>query len=176
MGGYPRNVITTHIFLIFAPQTKLFIGMKNLFKFAICSFAMMISASAFAQTAADKIVGVYKVEEEGNQSKVRFTKCDDGSYQGQIIWLSQPNNPDGTRRKDLKNPDPKKRNTPSDQIVVVYGIRYNAADKCWDGGKVYKPTNGKTYKVEVSFDDAKTLRVKGSLGPISLSRYWKKIE
>ena len=50
------------------------------------------------------------------------------------------------------------------------------ADKCWDGGKVYKPTNGKTYKVEVSFDDAKTLRVKGSLGPISLSRYWKKIE
>ena len=41
---------------------------------------------------------------------------------------------------------------------------------------MYKPINGKIYKVECSFDDAKTLRVKGSLGPISLSRYWKKVE
>ncbi len=134
------------------------------------------SVTTFAQSAADKIVGVYKVEEEGRQSKVRFTKCADGTYQGQIIWLSEPNNPDGSRKMDVKNPDPKKRNIPSDQVVIVYGIRYNAEDNCWDGGRVYKPINGKTYKVAVSFDDATTLRVKGSLGPISLSRYWKKIE
>ena len=105
----------------------------------LCVLAILLSATTFAQSAADKIVGVYQVEEEGRQSKVRFTKCADGSYQGQIIWLSEPNNADGTRKLDVKNPDPAKRNTPS-------------------------------------FDDAKTLRVKGSLGPISLSRYWKKIE
>ena len=134
------------------------------------------AATTYAQSAADKIIGVYKVEEEGRQSKVRFTKCDDGTYQGQIIWLSEPNNADGSRKLDVKNPDPKKRMTPSDQVVIVYGIRYNAEDNCWDGGKVYKPINGKIYKVEVSFKDDKTLRVKGSLGPISLSRYWSKIE
>ena len=150
--------------------------MKNLFKLGVCTLAMLLSVSAFAQTEADKIVGVYKVEEEGNQSKVRFTKCADGSYQGQIIWLSEPNNADGTRKLDVKNPDPAKRNTPSDQVVIVYGIRYNAEKQTWGGGKVYKPINGKIYKVECSFDDAKTLRVKGSLGPISLSRYWKKVE
>ena len=150
--------------------------MKNLFKFAICSFAMMISASAFAQSDADKIVGVYKVEEEGNQSKVRFTKCDDGSYQGQIVWLEHPNHPDGTRKMDIKNPNPELRNTPADQIVVIKGIRYDANKGVWNGGKVYKPTNGKIYNVECSFDDATTLRVKGSLGPFSLSRYWTKVE
>ena len=75
--------------------------MKNLFKLGVCTLAMLFSVSAFAQTAADKIIGVYKVEEEGNQSKVRFTKCDDGTYQGQIIWLSQPNHPDGTRKMDV---------------------------------------------------------------------------
>ena len=75
--------------------------MKNLFKLGVCTLAMLFSVSAFAQTAADKIVGVYKVEEEGNQSKVRFTKCEDGTYQGQIIWLSQPNHPDGTRKMDV---------------------------------------------------------------------------
>ena len=119
---------------------------------------------------------MYQVEEEGRKSKVEFTKLSDGTYQGQIIWLSEPYNADGSRKMDVNNPDPKKRNTPADQIVIVYGIRYNAEDNCWDGGKVYKPINGKTYRVEVSFDDASTLRVKGSLGPISLSRYWKKIK
>ena len=150
--------------------------MKNIFKVGLAALVMLLSANAFAQSAADKIVGVYSVEEEGRQSKVRFTKCADGSYQGQIIWLSEPNNADDTRKMDLKNPDPAKRNTPSDQVVIVYGIRYDAKKQAWNGGKVYKPINGKTYKVECSFEAEKTLRVKGSLGPISLSRYWSKIE
>ena len=150
--------------------------MKNIFKVGLAALVMLLSANAFAQSAADKIVGVYSVEEEGRQSKVRFTKCANGSYQGQIIWLSEPNNADGTRKMDLKNPDPAKRNTPSDQVVIVYGIRYDAKKQAWNGGKVYKPINGETYKVECSFSDEKTLRVKGSLGPISLSRYWKKVE
>ena len=150
--------------------------MKNWMKWMVAACCLFGAATTYAQSAADKIVGVYQVEEEGRQSKVRFTKCADGTYQGQIIWLSEPNNPDGTRKLDVKNPDPAKRNVPADQVVIVYGIRYDAEDKCWDGGKVYKPLNGKTYKVAVSFQDDKTLRVKGSLGPISLSRYWKKIE
>lgn len=150
--------------------------MKNIFKLGLLALVMLFTNNVFAQSAADKIVGVYQVEEEGRQSKVRFTKCADGTYQGQIIWLSQPNNSDGTRKMDVKNPDPAKRNTPSDQVVIVYGIRYDAKKNAWNGGRVYKPINGKTYKVECSFDDATTLRVKGSLGPISLSRYWKKVE
>ena len=150
--------------------------MKNIFKLGLLALVMLFTNNVFAQLAADKIVGVYQVEEEGRQSKVRFTKCADGTYQGQIIWLSQPNNSDGTRKMDVKNPDTAKRNTPSDQVVIVYGIRYDAKKNAWNGGRVYKPINGKTYKVECSFDDATTLRVKGSLGPISLSRYWKKVE
>ncbi len=150
--------------------------MKNIFKLGLLALVMLFTNNVFAQSAADKIVGVYQVEEEGRQSKVRFTKCADGTYQGQIIWLSQPNNSDGTRKMDVKNPDPAKRNTPADQVVIVYGIRYDAKKNAWNGGRVYKPINGKTYKVECSFDDATTLRVKGSLGPISMSRYWKKVE
>ena len=150
--------------------------MRNLFRLGACIVAMLFATSAFAQSAADRILGVYQVEEDGNKSKVRFTKCEDGTYQGQIIWLSQPNHPDGTPRTDIKNPNPELRNTPADQIVVVRGIRYDAKKEAWGGGKVYKPTNGKVYNVECSFDDEQTLRVKGSLGPFSLSRYWKKIE
>ena len=150
--------------------------MRKVLKAGLFALALLFSASALAQTASDKIIGVYQVEEEGRQSKVRFTKCDDGSYQGQIIWVSEPNNPDGTPKLDIKNPDPELRKVPANQIVIVYGIRYDAETNVWGGGKVYKPINGKTYKVECSLDGENTLRVKGSLGPISLSRYWKKIE
>lgn len=137
---------------------------------------MMCAMTGYAQSPADRLLGIYEVVEEGQKSKVEFTKCSNGTYQGKIIWLSEPNNPDGTPKRDINNPDAKKRNTPANQIVIVYGVRYNTEDKCWEGGKVYKPINGKTYKVELSFENSETLRVKGSLGPISLSRYWKKIK
>lgn len=150
--------------------------MKKFMRMWLCALIALIATNAMAQTPADKIVGLYSVEEEGRQSKVRFTKCDDGSYQGQIVWLSEPNNADGTRKMDVKNPNPELRKVPADQVVIIYGIRYNAQKQTWGGGHVYKPINGKTYKVECSFDSEQTLRVKGSLGPISLSRYWKKIE
>lgn len=150
--------------------------MKKLLKLGVFTLALLFSVNAFAQSEADKIVGIYQVEEDGHQSRVQFTKCSNGTYQGQIIWLSQPNHPDGSRKMDVKNPNPELRKVPSDRIVIVYGIRYDAKNKCWNGGKVYKPTNGKIYNVECSFDNATTLRVKGSWGPISLSRYWKKIK
>lgn len=150
--------------------------MKNYFKICLLALATLTFSSSFAQSAADRLLGVYHAVEEGKESKVKFTKQADGTYQGQIIWLLNPNNEDGSRKYDLKNPDPKLRKVPADQVVIVYGLKYNAADNCWEGGKVYKPNNGKTYKCEVSFQDAKTLRVKGSLGPISLSRYWNKVE
>lgn len=151
--------------------------MKQLLKttllFALALFAV---AGVQAQNNADRIVGIYKAVEEGKESQVEFTRKPDGTYQGQIIWLKTPNNPDGTPKLDVKNPDKAKRSVRADQVVVVEGIRYDAEDNVWDGGRVYDPTKGKTYKVEVSFKDPQTLRVKGSLLGISRSVYWTKIK
>ncbi|MDO4759018.1 MAG: DUF2147 domain-containing protein [Rikenellaceae bacterium] len=150
--------------------------MKKIMKMVVVALCTLCATTTFAQSAADKLLGVYHAVEEGKESKVKFTKLADGTFQGQIIWLMNPNNEDGSRKYDVKNPNPELRKVPSDQVVIIYGLKYNAEDNCWDGGKVYKPNNGKTYRCEISFKDAKTLRVKGSLGPISLSRYWNKVE
>lgn len=150
--------------------------MKKMLKMVVVALCTLCATTTFAQSAADKLLGVYHAVEEGKESKVKFTKLADGTFQGQIIWLLNPNNEDGSRKYDVKNPNPELRKVPSDQVVIIYGLKYNAEDNCWEGGKVYKPNNGKTYRCEVSFKDAKTLRVKGSLGPISLSRYWNKVE
>lgn len=144
-------------------------------KLALLAVAVFMIAGAAAQNG-DRILGVYKAVEEGKESKVEFTRQADGSYRGQIIWLKQPNNPDGTPKLDVKNPDAAKRSVRADQVVVVDGVKYDAKKNVWNGGRVYDPTKGKDYKVEVSFEDAKTLRVKGSLLGFSRSVYWTKIE
>ena len=150
--------------------------MNNFFrKLALLAVAVFTIAGAAAQDA-DKILGVYKAVEEGKESKVEFTRQADGSYRGQIIWLKQPDNPDGTPKLDVKNPDASKRSVRADRVVVVDGVKYDAKNNVWNGGRVYDPTKGKDYKVEVSFEDARTLRVKGSLLGFSRSVYWTKIE
>lgn len=74
----------------------------------------------------------------------------------------------------MKNPDKSKRSGRADRVVVVDGVKYDAEKGVWNGGRVYDPTKGKSYKVEVSFEDDRTLRVKGSLLGFSRSVYWQK--
>lgn len=140
---------------------------------AVC--VLWFAASAWAQEA-DGILGTYEAVEEGKESKVEFTRLSDGSYRGRIVWLRNPDNADGTPKLDVKNPDKSKRTVRADQVVVVEGVRYDPEKKVWNGGRVYDPTKGKSYKVEVSFMDARTLRVKGSLLGFSKSVYWTKLD
>lgn len=135
--------------------------------------ALMTAMSAFAQ--ADKIVGVYSAQHEGRNSKIKITKVNDG-YRAQIIWVDNLKKPDGTVRTDEKNPDPKKRSTPADQIVLIERVTYNAKKKQWGDGKIYEPTSGKVWTVTCSFEDDNTLKVRGSWGIFGKSVHWKKLE
>lgn len=129
-----------------------------------CTLGMMAQA--------DKIVGTYKAVHDGKESKVKIFKYQNG-YRAQVCWLKETKNPDGSVKKDVKNPDKAKRNTPADQIVLVDKVTYE--DGIWQNGKIYEPTSGKTYKVEIKFADAKTLQVRGKLGPFFKNVYWTKL-
>ena len=76
--------------------------------------------SAVAQSAADKILGVYYISDDQSDEdcKIRITKTSDGLYEGQIIWVKSPTFKDGSPKRDIMNPDPKKRNTPGDKIKL----------------------------------------------------------
>ncbi len=150
--------------------------MKRMFRKFLLLAMLLVSATVAGAQNADRLLGVYKAVEEGKESKVEFTRLEDGTYRGQIVWLKQPDNPDGTPKLDVKNPDPAKRSVRADRVVVVDGVKYDVKKDVWNGGRVYDPTKGKSYKVEVSFRDERTLRVKGSLLGFSRSVYWTKIE
>jgi len=149
--------------------------MNKFSKIIALMLCLMAATTTYAQSAADRILGVYAAVEEGKDAKVRFTKLADGTYQGQIFWLKNATNADGTPKMDIKNPDAEKRKVRADNIIIVWGIRYDAKENEWNGGKVYNPTSGKTYTAEVSLDGT-TLNIRGKLGPFGKSVYWKKIE
>ena len=147
--------------------------MKRFFIAFTLLFAVCLLPSS-AQNAADKIVGLYHVVKDGRNSKVKIFKYGNG-YRAQVVWLENMKNPDGTLRTDLKNPDESKRKTPSNQIVLVEKVTYNGED-AWEDGKIYDPTSGKVYRVEMYFEKPNVLTVKGKLGPFFKRVYWNKIQ
>ena len=148
-------------------------------------FLMLVAAGIFALSSAiasastndgDRILGVYKAVKDGAVSKVRISKIGNNAYKAQIFWLENDKNPDGSKRTDHKNPDPAKRSTTADQIVLIESVSYVAEDNEWKNGKIYDPTKGDVYRVVINFQDDKTLRVRGFLGPFSKSLYWHRID
>lgn len=134
---------------------------------------LLACTGAIAQSAADKIVGNYKVIRNGQESKVKIFKYN-GGYRAQVYWLKEPNNPDGTPKRDVRNSDKSKRNVLSSEIVLIDKVTYE--DGVWKNGRVYDPTKGSTFNVVLRFDGEKTLKVKGNWGPISSTSEWIKID
>lgn len=133
---------------------------------------LMVAIGAFAQ--ADKVVGNYKAIRNGVTSKVKVFKYN-GGYRAQVTWVDNLKKSDGFIRTDEKNPDASKRKTPANQIILIDKVTFDGKDK-WKDGKIYDPTSGKSYTVTLYFKDAKTLTVKGSIGPFFERMYWTKTD
>ncbi len=125
--------------------------------------------------AADNIVGVYQGTQNGDKFKAKIVKLTNGKYRGQIIWMQNPNDANGKKRLDTKNPDEKLRNTPCDQIVLFSGLEYNAKKKRWDGTKIYDPQRGMKANLTVEFDKDGRLKLRGSILGIGETVYWTKL-
>lgn len=148
--------------------------MKKIILALLCGL-FLVSGSAMAQSAADKIVGTYSTTRNGVKSKIKITRLNNGGYRAQVCWVDNIKMPDGSIRTDVKNKDASKRGVRADQIVLIDKVTYTAADKVWENGRIYDPTNGKTYKVRLDFENDKRLRVRGYIGPFHESMYWEKL-
>ncbi|MBR4645363.1 MAG: DUF2147 domain-containing protein [Bacteroidaceae bacterium] len=141
------------------------------FLMTIAFFVAFLSV-VFAQ--ADRIVGEYQCVHDGVDSRIKIYKHADG-FRAQCVWVSNLKMEDGTLRRDVKNPDPAKRNITTDKVVLIDKVKYDGKGT-WKDGKIYDPTRGKYFTVSLSFKDEKTLTVKGYLGPFFGRVYWKKLK
>ena len=149
---------------------------KFFFSVALALAAILPSAAQNAlNDKGDSILGEYYLVQNGDESKVRFTKNADGTYKCQIFWLKNDKDASGKKYLDEKNPDKSLRSTPADQVVLINGLKYNAEKKQWDGAKIYDPQRGLKANVTAVFVSDKKLKLRGSVMGIGETVYWNKL-
>ena len=130
--------------------------MKKVFFAIICM--MIPTFSALAQD----VIGKWKLED--GTAIVEVYKVGN-VYNGKIVWLQEPTEPDGTPAVDSNNPDKKLRTRPLIGLNMLHGLKKDG--KKYSGGKIYDPGNGKTYNCSMQVD-GNTLKVRGSLDSMGI--------
>lgn len=129
--------------------------------------SIVISSYTIGQEPADAVVGSWK---NGEGTGIIQIYKNGNKYQGKIIWLKEPNDPDtGNPKLDKNHPDEKNHLRPVLGLVNMWGFQYNNSGE-WTGGKIYDPKNGKTYSCKITLGKNNTLNVRGFVGVSFIGR------
>ena len=126
---------------------------KEIKKIVISMIIMLASISTYAQD----VVGKWKLED--GTAIVEVYKQGD-VFNGKIVWLQNPTEPDGTPAKDENNPDAKLRSRQLLGLNMLSGLKKDGGE--YTGGNIYDPGNGKTYNCSMKVE-GDVLKVRGSL-------------
>ena len=130
--------------------------MKRVIFAIICM--MIPTFSALAQD----VIGKWKLED--GTAIVEVYKVGN-VYNGKVVWLQEPTAADGTPAVDSNNPDKNLRKRPLIGLNLLHGLKKDG--KKYSGGKIYDPSNGKTYNCSMQVD-GNTLKVRGSLDSMGI--------
>ncbi|MBI3879956.1 MAG: DUF2147 domain-containing protein [Verrucomicrobia bacterium] len=132
---------------------------------ALLSFASKLFAAENLDAA--RIVGVWKTAND--RGEVELTERA-GKIFAKILTLKEPNFPAndkkgmaGKPKVDRENPDPKLRDRPLAGLEILRDLKSAGAGK-WDGGHVYDPETGSTYKCKLTLVSTNKIEMRGFLG------------
>ena len=138
--------------------------------------AMLLAIPTLRAQSADAILGEYECFDKGNESRIRFTKAEDGTYSGTLFWLKDDLDPaTGDCWKDSKNPDKSLRSRYTHSICIVSGLKYNVEKNIWEKGKIYDPNRGIKVACTGQFTSDKVLEIRGSVLGIGETIVWHKM-
>lgn len=132
-------------------------------------FLLVILVTSFTTKPVnpDAIVGVWKTGE--GTAMVRIFKNGE-KYQGKIVWLKEPNDPEtGKPKADKNHPDESVRSRPILGLINVWGFVHKG-DNVWEEGNIYDPKNGNTYSCTIKMDNANSIEVRGYIGVSLIGR------
>jgi uncharacterized protein (DUF2147 family) len=152
---------------------------------AACALAAGAAVAQDGKTedGADAIVGVWETAHTDNGwAHIEMSRRGD-AYFGKIVWINETLYPEddemaGQTKVDRENPDPKLQDRPIVGLEIVKGLEY-AGDAHWEGGTIYDPESGKTYKSKAQLaDGGDTLALRGYIGFSLLGRtsHWQRLE
>jgi uncharacterized protein (DUF2147 family) len=143
--------------------------MRRILSFVFVSLTILITSASFKKVNdnPDAIVGVWKTG-EGN-ALVRIYKNGD-KYQGKVVWLKEPIDPEtGKPKVDKNHPDEASRTRPVLGLINIWGFKYVEQNK-WDEGNIYDPKNGNTYSCTIKLINPNSLEVRGFIGVSLIGR------
>ena len=154
--------------------------MKKTAVFSIFGWVLFVLLTSFSPSSllqteeGDALVGIWMPSH--GKAKVKITKVGT-KYYGKIVWLKEPNYPDGTKKRDKNNPDAKMQDTPLLGFKILKDFEYKGK-KTWENGTIYDPENGSTYSCTVKLTDKNTIDVRGYIGVSMIGRTdtWKRLK
>lgn len=142
--------------------------MIRLIKSLMVIFSLVVLQSfLLIQDDSSVIIGVWKTG-DGN-AMVRIYKNGE-KFQGKIVWLKEPNDPEtGKPKLDKNHSEEANRTRPILGLVNIWGFTFKEKN-IWDEGNIYDPKNGNTYSCTMKLINANTLEVRGFIGVSLIGR------
>lgn len=126
----------------------------------IALIAMAVMSAPASSAFALDVTGLWMTDD--GEGAVQIDAC--GSMRcGRIVWLKDPLDDHGKPQRDVNNPSPEARQRPICGAQILSGLT-RQDDESWDGGQIYDPEEGKSYKVMLKPSANGRLEVTGYVG------------
>jgi len=107
---------------------------------------------------------------EGGFAQVEIQRCGEALC-GEVVWLRHPFDEHGCELRDVENPEPELRDRPVIGLTILRELEASPEDPTeWNGGEIYDPGSGRTYRAVLEMEAPDRLRVRGYLGIRLLGR------
>ncbi|MCH9651574.1 MAG: DUF2147 domain-containing protein [Deltaproteobacteria bacterium] len=146
---------------------------------------MVLSSSpADASASPTTVLGIWASAPSKTGRAHIEVKEIDGELVGDVVWLEKPifeaaDGVDlaGQPKTDQNNPKASLRDVPIVGLRILRGMKPTGATT-WEGGTIYDPENGKTYKSKMTFSNPNRIKMRGFIGISLLGRTteWTRVE
>ena len=128
------------------------------------SITLLLGIAFFSLTSvaqSDGIIGDWYNQEK--DAVIKITKAKGETFQGQIVWMLNPNDENGKPKVDNLNPDESLQSRPRMGMVIMYDFTYDE-DNVWEDGEIYDPKSGNTYSGTITLTSQNNLDLRGYVG------------
>ena len=144
-------------------------------KLATLGVLAALLAGAPALAASDPVFGVWLTQAKNGRVRIAPCAADPALTCGTTLWARGPNGEDGRTQPDTHNPDPALRGQMIVGLQVITGFRRDSSGG-WTGGRIYDPSDGRTYKAKMVAAPDGTLKVSGCVLFFCQAQTWTRIE
>src|SRR5262245_11383468 len=144
--------------------------------FALGLIVLLSCAAGPYSSAAPNASPIGRWVTEDGWSHVEIYPCD-ANLCGRIVWLKEPRERDGQIKVDAKNPDPAKRTQTLVGLTIMWNFAGTSDPSEWDGGRIYNPLDGETYRAKLRLHADGKLEMRGYvvLPLFGGSQYWERV-